>query len=47
MRGVAPARYLGVGDAMPDFTLPLLGDGKLALSSLRGKFVLMFLWASW
>jgi cytochrome c biogenesis protein CcmG, thiol:disulfide interchange protein DsbE len=32
----------------PDFTLERLdGDGELALSSLRGKAVVLNLWASW
>lgn len=42
-----PARYLGVGDALPEITLPRLGGGELALTALRGKYVLLFLWASW
>ncbi len=47
MQNVVRARYLGVGDALPDLTLPLLGGGELTLRSFRGKYVLLFLWASW
>jgi len=32
------------GQLLPDFELPLLGGGKLKLSSLRGKAVLLNLW---
>lgn len=39
--------YLGVGDQMPDAQLPLLGRGEVAFASLRGKFALLYLWASW
>lgn len=39
--------YLGVGDRMPDLTLPRLDGGEFAVASLRGKFVLLYLWASW
>jgi len=39
--------YVGVGDAMPEVTLPLLGGGTLNLGALRGKHVLLFMWASW
>jgi peroxiredoxin len=41
------ARYLTVGDRFPELTLPRLGGGELSLASLRGKFALLFLWASW
>lgn len=38
----------GVGDAAPDFEAPYLeGEGSLALSSLRGKPVVLNFWASW
>jgi len=33
-----------VGQLLPDFELPLLGGGKLKLSNLRGKAVLLNLW---
>jgi len=32
------------GQLLPDFELPLLGGGKLKLSNLRGKAVLLNLW---
>ncbi len=35
------------GFSAPDFTLDLLGDGQLTLSDLRGKAVMVNLWASW
>ena len=41
---IASAR---VGFAAPDFTLDLLEGGELTLSELRGKAVVVNLWASW
>ena len=35
------------GFTAPDFTLDLLGGGKVTLSDLRGKAVVVNLWASW
>ncbi len=35
------------GFTAPDFTLDLLGGGQVTLSALRGKVVLVNLWASW
>ena len=36
------------GDAIPNFSLPSIEDGKMvSLSSFRGKRVLLFMWASW
>ncbi|HLE52899.1 MAG TPA: TlpA disulfide reductase family protein [Anaerolineales bacterium] len=35
------------GFAAPDFTLDLLGGGKVTLSDLRGKPIVVNLWASW
>ena len=35
------------GFTAPGFTLDLLGGGQATLSSLRGKVVLVNLWASW
>jgi peroxiredoxin len=35
------------GFSAPDFTLELLGGGQVTLSDLRGKVVLVNLWASW
>ncbi len=35
------------GFAAPDFTLELLDGGTVTLSELRGKVVLINLWASW
>lgn len=38
---------LAVGAVAPDFTLPDTAGNELALSSLRGKYVLVDFWASW
>lgn len=35
------------GFSAPDFTLDLLGGGQVTLSELRGKVVMINLWASW
>lgn len=35
------------GFSAPDFTLDVLGGGQIRLSDLRGKVVLINLWASW
>jgi peroxiredoxin len=35
------------GFSAPDFTLDLLGGGQVTLSELRGKVVVVNLWASW
>ncbi len=36
-----------VGQLAPDFELPTLDKGKLKLSDLRGKAVLLSFWATW
>jgi peroxiredoxin len=36
-----------VGDPLPEIVLPRLDGGELALSSLRGKRLLLFFWGSW
>jgi len=42
-----PAPSPRVGFAAPDFTLDRLGGGEVTLSDLRGKVVVVNLWASW
>lgn len=37
----------GVGTVLPDFTQPDTSGNQLALSSFRGKYVLVDFWASW
>jgi cytochrome c biogenesis protein CcmG/thiol:disulfide interchange protein DsbE len=47
-KGLAAAALAGERPQAPDFELPHLdGDGTLALSSLRGKVVVLNFWASW
>src|SRR5512139_1869079 len=36
-----------VGKPIPDVSIPSLAGGKVALSSFRGKIVLLAFWASW
>ncbi len=36
-----------IGDVAPDFTAATLAGGKVQLSSLRGRYVLLDFWASW
>src|SRR5688572_8705819 len=38
------APVVGVGDAAPDFALPVLSGGTAALSSYRGKVVMLDFW---
>lgn len=44
---VASLKKLVVGVVAPDFTLPDTAGVALALSSLKGKYVLIDFWASW
>ncbi len=47
-RNIVAAVEAGDTPAAPDFDLPTLnGDGDLALSSMRGKAVVLNFWASW
>ena len=43
----SPAQGGLVGKQAPDFTLPTPDGQSLALSSLKGKYVLVDFWASW
>ena len=45
----ASAAFAGVGKGQhaPDFALPSLKGNKIALSSLKGKVVLVDFWAQW
>lgn len=45
--GGAPPPSAREGFSAPDFTLDLLGGGQVTLSNLRGKVVMVNLWASW
>ena len=42
-----PAKLVGVGDAAPDFQLEDTEGNLVSLSGLRGKVVLVNLWATW
>ena len=41
------AKRVGIGAIAPDFSLPDTAGNPIALSSLRGKYVLVDFWASW
>lgn len=43
----AEAQQAADGQQAPDFTLPDLQGNQLALSSLRGKYVVVDFWGSW
>lgn len=36
-----------VGDSAPDFTLPVLGAGSVALGEIRRRVVVLNFWATW
>jgi len=36
-----------VGDLAPDFTLPTLEGELFSLRTLRGRWAVLFTWASW
>ena len=38
---------VGVGDQVPDFVVPMTNGKSVAIADLRGKVVLITLWASW
>jgi peroxiredoxin len=38
---------IGVGEAAPDFNLPLLGDGTVTLRNFRHQVVVLNFWATW
>jgi cytochrome c biogenesis protein CcmG/thiol:disulfide interchange protein DsbE len=45
--GAATRGVADVGDEAPDFTLPALGHGTVALSEFRGQPTVVNFWASW
>ncbi len=45
--GVKRIKGIGIGDVAPDFSLNDPEGKQVALSSLRGKYVLLDFWASW
>jgi peroxiredoxin len=44
---LAPYKSTAIGSVAPDISLPMPEGGEKALSSLRGKYVLIDFWASW
>jgi peroxiredoxin len=36
-----------VGRPVPDFALPALDSGTVAIADYRGRRVALFMWASW
>ena len=42
-----PRRMVGPGDLAPDFTLPALGGGSLALRDFRHQVIVVNFWATW
>lgn len=44
---ISSLKTVAVGAIAPDFSLPDTAGNQLALSSLRGKYVLVDFWASW
>jgi cytochrome c biogenesis protein CcmG, thiol:disulfide interchange protein DsbE len=42
-----PRRMVGPGDLAPDFTLPALGGGSIALRDFRPQVVVVNFWATW
>ena len=40
-------KAVAIGQIAPDFEAPTLTGGKMKLSDLRGKYVLLDFWASW
>ena len=43
----AAASKVVVGEPVPEFTVTTVEGSKIAISELRGKRVLVFMWASW
>ncbi|CAA9553429.1 MAG: hypothetical protein AVDCRST_MAG73-3013 [uncultured Thermomicrobiales bacterium] len=41
------ATTTGVGQTLPDLTLPRLDGGELRFADRRGKRLLLFMWGSW
>jgi len=41
------AMTTGVGQTLPDLTLPRLDGGEIRFADRRGKKLLLFMWGSW
>jgi peroxiredoxin len=41
------ARFLDVGDALPEISLPDLSGNAVEFSSFTDKKLIVFMWASW
>ena len=41
------SNYVGVGDQLPDITLPNLNGVPVSFDSFHGKKHILFMWASW
>ena len=44
---IQAAPKVAVGEPAPDFAVTTLDGSRISISQLRGKRVLVFMWASW